>query len=45
MTEPESRALFMSGLAGPAAELGIGEAVASARLKVLATLPPESKAS
>ena len=41
LTEPESRALFLSGLAGPAAELGLGEAVASARLKVLATLPPE----
>jgi len=41
LTEPESRALFLSGLAGPAAELGLGEAVASARLKVLATLPPD----
>ena len=44
LTEPESRALFLSGLAGPAAELGLGEAVASARLKVLATLPPEWQA-
>ena len=41
LTAPESRALFLSGLAGPAAELGLGEALASARLKVLATLPPE----
>jgi len=40
LTEPESRALFLSGLAGPVAELGLGEAVASARLKILATLPP-----
>jgi predicted DNA-binding transcriptional regulator YafY len=44
LTGPESRALFLSGLAGPAAELGLGEAVASARLKVLATLPPEWQA-
>lgn len=44
LTAPESRALFLSGLAGPAAELGLGEAVASARLKVLATLPPEWQA-
>jgi predicted DNA-binding transcriptional regulator YafY len=44
LTEPESRALFLSGLDGPAAELGLGAAVASARLKVLATLPPEWQA-
>ena len=44
LTAPESRALFLSGLAGPAADLGLGEAVASARLKVLATLPPEWQA-
>ncbi len=44
LTEPESRALFLSGLAGPAAELGLGDAVASARLKVLATLPPDWQA-
>jgi predicted DNA-binding transcriptional regulator YafY len=44
LTEPESRALFLSGLAGPAAELGLGEAVASARLKVLATLPTDWQA-
>ncbi|CAN5866967.1 YafY family protein [soil metagenome] len=44
LTGPEARAVFLSGLAGPAAELGLGEAVASARLKVLATLPPEWQA-
>lgn len=44
LTEPESRALFLSGLTGPAVELGLGEAVASARLKVLATLPPDWQA-
>lgn len=44
LTEPEAQAVFLSGLAGPAAELGMGEAVASARLKVLATLPPDWQA-
>ncbi|CAN5311616.1 WYL domain-containing protein [soil metagenome] len=44
LTGPEARAVFLSGLAGPAAELGLGEAVASARLKVLATLPPDWQA-
>jgi len=39
LTEPEAQALFLAGLPGPAAELGLGGAVASARLKVLAALP------
>lgn len=39
LTEPEGRALLLAGLPGPAAELGLGSAVASARLKLLATLP------
>jgi predicted DNA-binding transcriptional regulator YafY len=41
LTEHEARALFLSGLSGAAAELGLGQAVASARLKVLATLPAQ----
>src|SRR5437868_6959172 len=41
MTPEEAEAVFLSGLPGPAAELGLGTVVASSRLKVLAALPPE----
>ena len=41
MTTEEADALFLSGLPGPAAELGLGTVVASSRLKVLAALPAE----
>ena len=41
MTADEAEALFLSGLPGPAAELGLGTVVTAARLKVLAALPPE----
>ena len=41
MTAEEAEALFLSGLAGPAAELGLGTVIAAAQLKVLAALPPE----
>src|SRR5919107_5703449 len=41
LTPDEAEALFLSGLPGPAAELGLGTVVASSRLKVLAALPNE----
>ncbi len=41
MTAEEAEALFLSGLPGPAAELGLGTVVTAARLKVLAALPTE----
>ena len=41
MTAEEAQAVFLSGVPGPAAELGLGTVVAAARLKVLAALPPE----
>jgi predicted DNA-binding transcriptional regulator YafY len=41
MTTEEAEALFLSGLPGPAAQLGLGTVVAAARLKVMAALPPE----
>ena len=41
MTEPEAGALLLAGLPGPATELGLGTAAASARLKLVASLPAE----
>src|SRR6188768_3148707 len=44
LTTEEADSLFLSGLPGPAAELGLGTVVAAARLKVMAALPPELRA-
>ena len=44
MTQDEAGALFLSGLPGPAAELGLGTLMTAARLKVLAALPTELRA-
>ena len=44
MTADEAEALFLAGVPGPAAELGLGTVVAAARLKVLAALPTELRA-
>ncbi|MDH2425607.1 WYL domain-containing protein [Sphaerisporangium sp. TRM90804] len=41
LTGQEAEALFLTGMPGPAAELGLGAAVAAAQLKVRAALPEE----
>ena len=44
LTTEEADSLFLAGMPGPAAELGLGAVVAAAQLKVLAALPPELRA-
>jgi predicted DNA-binding transcriptional regulator YafY len=42
-TASEARAVFMAGLAGPAAQLGLGREVTDAQLKLAASLPPQQR--
>ncbi|SDI34617.1 helix-turn-helix transcriptional regulator [Nonomuraea jiangxiensis] len=43
LTAEEASSLFLAGLPGPAAELGLAEVAAAAELKLLAALPPEPR--
>ncbi len=44
LTAPEARAVFFTGLPGPAAQLGMREALGLAQLKLLAALPLDARA-
>jgi predicted DNA-binding transcriptional regulator YafY len=41
LTTDEAESMFLAGLPGPAADLGLGAVVTAAQLKLLAALPPE----
>jgi predicted DNA-binding transcriptional regulator YafY len=43
LSSAEAQSLFLAGLPGPAAELGLGDAMAQAQLKLLAALPAEGR--
>jgi predicted DNA-binding transcriptional regulator YafY len=45
LTDAEAETLFLGGLAGPAAQLGVREALVTAQLKLLAALPPDRQAA
>ncbi len=44
LTQREAEALFLAGLPGPAAQLGLADILATARLKLLAALPADVQA-
>lgn len=44
LTQAEAETLMLAGLPGPAAELGLAERMSSARLKLMAALPPGMRA-
>ena len=44
LSQREAETLFMAGLSGPAADLGLGAVMAAAQLKLLAALPAELRA-
>lgn len=43
LTGEEADSLFLTGIPGPAAELGLGAVLAATELKLMAALPPESR--
>ncbi len=45
LSEAEAETLFLAGLPGPAAELGLADALATAQLKLTAALPERTRAS
>jgi predicted DNA-binding transcriptional regulator YafY len=44
LSAKEAEALFMTGLAGPAADLGLGTVMAAAQNKLLSAMPPQFRA-
>ncbi len=45
LSEAEAETLFLAGLPGPAAELGLADALATAQLKLTAALPERTRAN
>jgi len=43
LTQPEAETLFLAGLPGPAAQLGLADILAAARLKLMAALPANAQ--